>query len=63
MPAEFYCLACGESFWDLKRFSRHRYRDHAGDLDAGTALHNAGRKRISSLLADDECPDPPRLDG
>lgn len=58
MQAEFHCFGCGESFWEFERFTRHACR-----RDTGTALHNNGRKRLTSLLEEAECPDPPRLDG
>lgn len=60
MQSSIQCLACGECFWSLEEYDHHR---HAAGQDLGTAFHSSGRTRLTSLISDDECPEPPRLDG
>jgi hypothetical protein len=55
------CLACQLDFECFERYQRHRWNEHAGDRDLGDAATNP--RRLTSLLADEHCPEPPTLEG
>lgn len=63
MQPSIQCLTCGADFWTLDEYTRHRRSTHTSEPDRGTAFHTTGRRRLSSLISDAECPEPPRLDG
>ncbi|MUV87005.1 hypothetical protein GJ631_10610 [Natronomonas sp. CBA1123] len=55
------CLACQTDFECFEDYERHRWNEHGGDCDLGDAATNP--TQLTSLVSDEDCLEPPILEG